>query len=512
KHPDRKKIGKPFELSPFQQFTIYNVFGWLEKETGVRRINEVYESLAKKNGKTAVMAGIGLYGMSGDEEEEAEIYIGATKEEQAKLCFTQAVNFIKKSAALQQIGFIIRQNRIIFSPGNSFMRPLGGDSKTQDGINSHYSIIDEYHAHPDDSVKENLESSSVSRIQPITWHITTAGFNIFSKCKEYEDTCIDILKGILPEDDHRMIMIHKMDKDDDWEKEESWIKANPNWGISVIPDNVRKRYEKAKLQPSKQVEFKTKSINMWVDAPDVWIENEIWKKNKVDSIPDNVFLNQGCYAGLDLATTTDLNALIYLSEPDAEGNRYLKSYFFCPLDTIDKRSKEDNIPYRTWADLGYITATPGNTTDYSYIEDTVLNTFFNLNCLSLEYDRHEANNIIVRLTDKGVVCAPFSQAIGVISWPTKQFEKLVYEGKIKHDGNPVLEWMLSGCVIYRDANDNMKVHKGQSHRLGKKRVDGIVATIMALGGSLSEPIENNQSKYNDPDTEISFGIEVSEDS
>lgn len=500
-HTKGKMAGQPFHLAPFQQFTMYNVFAWRDS-SGIRRINTVYDKRAKKNGKSAEMAGVCLYGLSFEMEMEAEIYIGATKEEQAKICWLQAKNFIVSPVAnpvIRRLGFQCKQREIWNHETNSVLRPLGGDSKTQDGINSHFSIIDEYHAHPTDAVKENLESSSVQRKEPITWHITTAGTNIASVCKLYEDMCGDVLEGI-KEDNHLWIMIHDLDDGDDWEDPANWQKANPLLGQGLTIEALEKEYNKAVNQPSKSPNFKTKHLNMWVDAPTVWIPQEIWDKNKVEEIPLKKFLSHGSYAGLDLSTTTDITAYIILSEPDQDGNRYIKPFFFCPKDTIDKRSKEDRVPYRYWMDAGLLTATDGNTVDYDVVEETVRQTYHSWNIQRLGMDQWNASQVANNLEKTGVECSFFSQAISNISHPTKQFQKLVYEGKLKHDGNPILKWMLAGCVIITDPNENIKVHKGKSHA-GNKRVDGIIATIIALGESLSIP-ETNESKYNNPDEEI----------
>lgn len=499
-HTKGKMQGQPFVLAPFQAFSMYNIFGWKDAK-GNRRINTVYDKRAKKNGKSAEMAGLGLYCMSFDMEMEAEIYIGATKEDQAKICWEQAASFINSpvaNKALQQMGFYTMQRIVGFHPTKSKMRPLGGDSKTQDGINAHIAIIDEYHAHRDDGVKENLESSSVQRRQPITYHITTAGTNIASVCKNYEDSVIEVLKG-RKIDHHLWIMIHDLDDDDDWQKEENWIKANPLLGNGLDIDNLQKEFIKAVNQPSKIPNFKTKHLNMWVDAPEIWIPNEIWKKNKVKEIPLSKFEEFGSFAGLDLSTTTDLTAFVILSEPDENNFRYVKPFFFCPLDTIERRSKEDRVPYRYWMDAGYLIATPGNVIDYTYIEDCIKENYKTYNINRVEVDRFNASYLISNMLEIGSNISEFNQNITNISFPTKQFEKLVYEGKILHDGNPILEWMLSGCVIYRDANENIKVHKGNSNKHGK-RVDGIIAIIMALGGSLSP--DDDTSKYSKPTTDI----------
>lgn len=500
-HTTGKMAGQRFFLAPFQAFTIYNLFAWVDSTTGARRFNTVYDKRAKKNGKTAEMAGLALYCMSFDMEMGAQIYVGATKEDQAKICWNQARMFIESPVAnpnLKNMGFRCLQREIKFSRTQSVMMPLGGDSKTQDGINAHVSVIDEYHAHKDDSVKENLESSSVSRRQPITYHITTAGTNLQSVCKNYEDAVIEVLEG-RNEDDHLWIMIHDLDEGDDWENMDNWYKANPLVGFGLDVDNIEKEYIKARNQPSKIPNFKTKHLNMWVDAPTIWIPNEVWMKNKVDEIPIDKFEQFGAYGALDLSTTTDITAFIALSEPDEFGHRYIKPYFFCPADTIEHRSKEDRVPYKYWVDAGWLIATPGNVVDYEYVKDTIRSNYKPLNLERIEADKWNCEQMAQELIEEGMEVSYFSQAIGVISFPTKQFEKLVYEGKIKHDGNPILQWMLSGCIIYRDANDNIKVHKGQSNK-GGKRIDGIIGIIMALGGSMSVE-EDTGGKYSKPMSE-----------
>lgn len=509
-HTKGKSAGQHFTLSPYQQFTYYNVFAWMQdhKDYGpIRRINNVYEKVGKKNGKTAAKAGLALDHISFELEPGAECYIGATKEDQAKICFNQAAEFVKKSTALQQLGFKVLQREIWF--GNSVIKPLGGDSKTQDGINSSFSIIDEYHAHRDDSVKENLESSMASRKQPLVYTITTAGTNIAGVCKNFEDQCIAILEG-QKKDDHFFIMIHDLDETDDWNDSKTWIKANPNLGITVTMDFLKKEYNKAKNQPSKIPNFKTKHLNMWVDAPQIWIPSEVWQKNKVSTKNyEALFIKKasefGSFAAADLSTTIDLTGVVWITNPDNKGDRYLMPYFFCPKSSIEARSKADRVPYRYWSDADFLISTEGNTIDYAEIKKLILQKSPKYNTSIVGFDKWNAEQLRNEVQEAGIETEYFSQAIGIISYPTKQFEKLVYDGTLKHNNHPILSWNLSGCVTISDANENIKVHKGKSHQ-GVKRVDGIIASIMALGISLTPPDHTEQSQYNDPEKEITFGV------
>lgn len=504
KHTKGPVAGEPFVLSPYQQFTIYNICAWQKKNTKgewVRVVKTVYEKVARKNGKTAVEAILGLYFQSMDGEQSPEIYVGATKEAQAKYLWDQAYQFVFTSLRLRQLGFKNMQREIRFTKNLGKFSFLGGDSKTLDGFSPNFVVIDEYHSHKTDGVREVMESAMGARKQPIMYIITTAGFNSFGVCKLYEDVCKEILEG-QKEDDSTFIMIHEIDADDDWEDESTWIKANPNLGVSVSLDYLRTEFKKAKNQPSKIPNFKTKHLNLWVDAEKVWIPQEVWDNNKVDHIPNEVFTSYGCYTGLDLSTNTDITAYVAVSEPDNEGNRYVKPFFFCAKDTIEKRSKEDSVPYQYWADNGYLIATPGNRVDYDYVIDKIKETYFDLAVKEVLIDQYNASHMANELQKDNIKCAFYSQGIMSMSYPTKTFEKLVYEGKLKHDGHPILSWMLSGVVIYEDSNENIKVHKGQSNRAGKKRVDGIVATIMAIGASISLQDNSGSSHYNNDNNEI----------
>ncbi|CAL2084093.1 terminase large subunit [Tenacibaculum sp. 190524A02b] len=510
-HTKGKSAGQKFILAPHQQFMLYNIYAWQKRNEfgeAIRLIKNTYEKVAKKNGKTAVEAGDGLFAMSFDLEEGAEVYIGATKEEQAKLCFSQSGEFINKSTLLQRLGFVVYQKEIRFIPTNSFMKPLGGDSKTQDGINSHRTIIDEYHAHRDDTVKENLESSSAARKQPLTKTITTAGFNVHGVCKKFEESCERILEGV-DEDDSFFIMIHDLDEDDDWEDPKVWVKANPNLGVTVSMDYLMGEYQKAKNQPSKIPNFKTKHLNMWVDAPEVWIDSKYWEAC-TDLIIEENFAKNGNCGGLDLSTTTDITAYAIISNPDENGVRDLKVWCFCPKDTIDKRSKEDGVPYRYWASMlrddakdendTYLIATEGNMVDYSVLASVVGEAYFKYKTDWVEYDRKFSGGLVNNFTEKNIEMSPFSQTIMNFSSPTKEFDRLVRSGKLRVGNNPILKYALSGCVPKYDDNENVRLTKAKA----TKRIDPIIASIMALAGTLSVK-EDEESKYNDPESSIVLG-------
>lgn len=515
-HTKGTASGQPYILSPYQQFTLYNVFAWKDL-AGKRRIKTVYEKVGRKNSKTAQMAGVGLYCLTFDSSDSPEIYVGATKELQAKILWKQAADFVYKSLGLREIGCKNMQSEIRFTENMGSFSYLGGDSKTQDGLNPSLAIIDEYHAHKSDAVREVLESAMGARSNPLIYIITTAGFNLDSACRAAEEVYIEILKGD-KKDNQAFIMIHDLDPEDNWEDPANWIKSNPNLNASISLQYLKGEYTKAINQPSKIPNFKTKHLNMWVDAPDIRISEDVWMQSAAPIQIKN-FLENGCAGALDLSSTEDLTAIVFVSNPDAAGIRDVLPFFFCPFDTIDKRSDLDRVPYRFWKDKALkdyidftgtsldsenfwkgqaiLEATPGNVIDYQTVKDFVGYTNEITRPKWIEYDPWAATHIVQDLTNAGVKMHPFPQNVSHFSAPTKEFERLAYQGSFRHGGHPILKWMLSGCVAYQDPNENIRYVKNKS----KKRIDGIIALIMALAGTNTHE-NGNQSKYNNENEEI----------
>lgn len=501
KHTAGDLSGTPFYLEPHQQFTYYNILAWQRKNRKgnyVRLYRTVYEKVARKNGKTAGKAGLGIYLQGFDNEFGADVRVGATMEKQARILWDQAANFIKTSELLKHFGYKTYQSTIKLERNLSVFAPVSKESKTLDGLRPSVIFLDEYHAHPTDDIRNVLQSGMGSRSQPLLYIITTAGVNPFSVCKQYEDVCKLILDGELV-DDSTFVMIHDLDDGDDWEDKTNWYKANPNIGKSIYLDFLEEEFIKAKNQPSLIPNFKTKHLNMWVDAVEIWIPSEIWKRNEVDEIPMEVFQKYGSYSGLDMSTNVDFTAWANLSEPDENDIRYLNVDLFCPEFTIDRRSKEDRVPYRAWRDAGYIISTPGDMIDHRAVFQHIIDNSQKYNNKRIEIDKHLATQITADLMDAGIEVSWFSQGLSNYNVPTKEFERLIYQGKIKYKHNPVLEWMLSGCSVKPDSNENIRLHKGKSHAHGK-RIDGIIASIMALGGSLS--MKEEPSKYSTPQKSI----------
>jgi phage terminase large subunit-like protein len=470
-------------LEPHQVFYIASLFGWKRKD-GTRRYRTSFKSVARKNAKTTECAGKAIYHLLADNEAGAQVYGAATKEDQARLVVNDAGQIIKRTPELKNKFQLFKYKNQIqrVVAGSSFMAALSSDSDKQDGTDPSWGIIDEYHEHKDADMLNVLESGMGSRSQPVIDIITTAGFHKEYPCySQLRKSAIEILKGIKT-DESFLIMIFEMDEGDDWKDEKNWYKSNPNLGVSVYSDYLQNQFLKACNEGgTKEVNFKTKNLNMWVDAADVWIQDDKYMACKVESFPDMQFVE--CFGGLDLAQTSDFSAFTLIWPYD--NRHYSKTWYYIPEErNYDQRNEE---AYKRWILEGWITETPGNVTDYAYIKADILKQCELFNVKRIAYDRMFANQLVIELGDEGVTMEPFGQGYVSMGLPTAELAKIIISIDFAHLGDPVLRWMFSNVALEKNPADNIKVHKGKS--FGK--VDGVVSNIMALGESMPKPKELN---------------------
>lgn len=476
KHSPDKRSWIAFVPEPWQAAIIYIVFGWKKKD-GSRRFNYAYIELPKKNGKTTYAAIISNYLLFFDGEEDAEVYHAATVEKQAHICFDKAKRMIEKSPSLAKRAKALTNNVSIQATGSK-MEPLGRDSESMEGINPSGAVIDEYHVFTwkNNFVFENIQSATVNRRQPLILIITTSGRDKDLPCFEYRNLCIDILKGIKKQDD-TFAIIYTLDEHDDWKDPAVWRKANPNWDISVLPNRFEDEFKGALNSRTKEVNFKTKNLNLWVDAPTVWIPDEKWQACS-HGMTDADLLGKSCYAGLDLASSVDINALA-LFFPDVKGHPVIKLFCWLPEDKI--KEKEDKVDYAMWVQQGYIYTTPGGIIDVDQQSDDLLRILKDYKIEGLAYDPYMAHHGIIQNLQKGGFPIGrldlYAQSLKNMSAPTKEFERIVTAGELEHLNNPVLRWMLRNVMLIIDTNENIKPDKKRS----REKIDGIVASITAIG-------------------------------
>lgn len=479
KHYKGKYKDQPFHLLPWQAFFIALLFGW-KKSDGTRRFNYAYLKVSRKNGKTTLASGICLFGLIADGESGAEIYTSATTRDQASICFKDATEIVNADPNLKSIVEVWKNSLVC---GASFLKPVSSEAGNLDGLNPHIALVDEYHAHKTDEVFNVMKSGMGSRTQPIHLTITTAGFNRTSPCYTYEKTCKEILEGI-KEDDAQLVLIYDLDEGDDYLDESCWIKANPSLGATPSVEFLRREVQQAKNNPSQLVNLLTKNFNQWTDSSSTWIESSQWKICQIPtSITDEYLATLPCYGALDLSSTRDITC--FTKTWVGDGVLYSRNSYYIPEDTLLARVKKDRVRYDLWAEQGWIKTTAGNTLDYEYIKQEIMDDMETFELKGIAFDRWNSDQLVIWLTGEGVEMYPHGQGFVSMSAPAKQFETMVYQQKFLHDGNPVTAWMLGNVELSTDPSGNIKPDKKKS----SEKIDGIVAAIMSIGLIMSTDLD-----------------------
>jgi len=474
KHSKGEWAGQIFKLEPWQEFVLWNMFGWKMQATDLRRFRTGYIEVGRKNGKSTFFAGIGLYLFAYDGEPGAEVYCAATKRDQAQIVWSESRRMVQRSPTLKKKIDLYRMSMVVENTACKF-EPLGADEDTLDGLNPHAAIIDELHAHKSRKVWDILETASGSRRQPMQVAITTAGFDRKTVCWEQHEYLEKILDGLI-HDETYFGVIYSLDEEDDWMDDKNWIKANPNLGISVKADDLIRKCEQAKEVPTKQNVFMRLHMNLWTESETRWLSTEKWNACSFPVDPEGL-PGKKCYTGLDLSSTIDVSAFVHIFPPEVEGDKYQAlCRFFIPQDNIAQRVRRDRVPYDLWVRQGWVTATPGNVIDYDFIYAQILADATIYSLQELAYDPFKATEITQRIEAEGIVVIPFRQGPLSFGAASAEMERLVLKQGIAHGGNPVLAWMMSNVVMRIDSNANAKPDKEKS----REKIDGVIAMLMAL--------------------------------
>lgn len=500
KHSKGEWAGQPFQLSPWQQFIVYSIFGW-KKADVTRRFRVVHVEVARKNGKTTKLGGIGLYLLVADGEPGAEIYCAATKKDQARILFNEVERMRKSSPSLKKMILSFKDNLNIPATNSKF-EPLGSDEDTLDGLNPHGALVDELHAHKDRGLWDVLDTATGSRRQSLLMAITTAGFNRESVCYRQHEYGEKVLEQVI-DDDSFFVFIACLDPGDDWEDERNWPKANPGLGVSVKLESLRVQANKAKNDPAALNAFLRLRLNVWTQQNTRWMPIEAWNECvgfSMAGIDARVLRAQVleqlagkvCYAGLDLSSKIDLTAYVKLFPPTEEIPKYVAiCRFYMPEDNVGRRVKEDRVPYDVWIREGFITATPGNVVDYDWIKGDILRDAKTFEIRELAFDPYNATQTAIQLKNEGITTVEFRQGFLSMSEPTKELMKIVLQKKLAHLSDPVLRWNAANVVVKQDEAGNLKLNKDKS----PEKIDGLVALVMALGRAIANPGESGESVY-----------------
>jgi phage terminase large subunit-like protein len=476
-HVKGKWRGQRIKLEPWQKFSFGIPFGWVRKQDGLRRYREIFALIARKNAKSTIAALIGLYMGAEDSSGAPEVYAGATSEKQAREVFDPAWKMAGTNSAFK-VHYQLNLTGTESNPTGIFFMKNGGKfvpviGNPGDGSSPSCSITDEYHEHPTSSQYDTMVTGMGAREQPLRLVISTAGTNISYPCFEKQQDCIKILQGVM-KNDEIWAVIYTIDPEDDWRDFSCWAKANPNLGVSVFEDFLYARYEEAMTKAERQNIIRCKHLNEWQNSGQAFINIVEWSKGADPKLRLEDFEGEECALGLDLASKIDIAAYAKLFKREKVIYAFLRYYL--PEMTVQKA---ENMHYQQWEKEGRLVVTPGARTDFEYIEEDIKADAKRFGIKGLGYDPYESGYLIGNLAKwegSRIECIEVPQTATHISEPMKEFEGLVYDGKFKFDGDPILTWMVSN-VIQKQAR-NKKYYPSRENV--KNKIDGFMAVLMAL--------------------------------
>jgi phage terminase large subunit-like protein len=491
KHTKGTWAGKPFELIDWQERIIRDVFGIL-KPDGYRQFTTAYIEIPKKQGKSELAAAVALLLCCGDGEERAEVYGCAADRQQASIVFEVAADMVRMCPALnKRVKILASQKRLIYLPTNSFYQVLSADAYSKHGFNVSGVIFDELHTQPNRKLFDVMtKGSGDARMQPLYFLITTAGTDTHSICYETHQKAKDILEG-RKIDTTFYPVIYGADESEDWTDPKVWKKANPSLGITVPIEKVKDACNSARQNPGEENSFRQLRLNQWVKQSVRWMPMEKWDACAFPVSADDLE-GRVCYGGLDLSSTTDITAFVLVFPPLDEDDKFqILSFFWIPEENLELRVRRDHVPYDLWERQGYLKTTEGNVVHYGYIENFIESLGERYHIREIAFDRWGAVQMVQNLEGMGFTVVPFGQGFKDMSPPTKELMKLTLEQKIAHGGQPVLRWMMDNIFIKTDPAGNIKPDKEKS----TEKIDGVVATVMALDRAIRCGNETSESVY-----------------
>lgn len=473
------KEGRLIQLEGWQCFVITTVYGWVHHQTRLRRYTEAYEEEPRKNAKSTKGAGILLYMLAADGEHGAECYTAATTRDQARIVFDDAKAMAERTPDLRTyLGVAIMQHSLTVAHTASKAAPLAAEGSTLDGLNVHFALLDELHAHKRRDVYDVIDTARGAREQALLWTITTAGTNRAGICYERRTHVTKILDGVI-RDDRVFGIIFTIDDGDDPFSPVSWAKANPNYGVSVLPDDMAAAAKKAEAMPSALNNFLTKRLNVWVSGESPWMDMRAWDRCAAPELQDPM---QGkgakAWIGLDLAQKNDFAALSIVFQSED-----LK-WCVCTRLYLNERAVQEsaNAQLSGWARQGYVNVNAGDVTDFDAIAADLRTLCKTHDVQEIAFDPALSMYFAGKLIEEGLPLVEIAQRAMFFTPPLIQVENLVLENKLRHDANPVMTWMVSNLVV--------KVSKFNELRQPTKerpenKIDGAMAMLMALGRALA---------------------------
>lgn len=477
RHSKGELAGKPLVLDLFQKAYISALFGFVDKDTGLRRYTESFFFVGRKNGKTTMLSAIALYMMIADGESGSEVYSVASKRDQANILFDQAHEMIVQSPDLNK-NIRKRKSDLYFAHNFSKMQSLGKNSNSLDGLNAHLVVIDELHSIQDRNLYEVMKQSQSARTQPLLIMITTAGTHrgtIFDDMYEYACNVVD---GHFADDNFLPIM-YELDHKGEYKLPDCWQKANPALGVSKKREDIERKVARADNDMNYLTGILTKDFNIREVANNAWLTFDAINNEYTFNIKD--FEGRYAIGGADLSVTTDLScATLLFVDPETE-TRYVHQMYWLPEDNLYKRVHEDKIPYDKWYEQGWLRLCRGNTIDYSDITDWFLEMMNEneVTPLWIYYDNYSARYFVSEMESFGFKMIRTHQGAKTLSLPMQNLGADLQKHKVNYNNNPILKWCFTNVGVETDRNGNIVPIKNQSP---KRRIDGVASLLDAYVG------------------------------
>ena len=482
-HTKGKWARQPFHLLPWEaEQVVRPLFGRLRPD-GLRQYRHFWIEVGKKSGKSEIAAGIGLKGLLADDEPMAEVYIGAEDRDQAGLIFNAAATMVRQNPVLRKRCRVLTSTkRILVVEGRqagSFLEALANDADSADGKSPSMLLFDEVHRYKNREFYDTLIRSTAAREQPIIGRFTTAGTDPESMAWSEHEYARQVLEGII-DDPEFLTVIYAAPQGGDIRSPKYWQAANPSIGHTVQVSYFEQESRKAAEDPANENSFRRFHGNEWVSQESRWMPMDRWDASagplQREGIAEALKI-AACWGGLDLSQTRDLTALVLVGAPAQDGGGFpalMRSWI--PEENVQRASKRDGVRYEQWIEQGWLSTTPGDTIDYGTIERAVRADALRFPIQEIAFDPTYAWQMAQQLTAAGLVMVPVRQGFESMAGPTADLLQIVKERRFHHAGNPVLRWMADNTVVEQDSIGRWRPSK----RKAKKRIDGIVASIMAL--------------------------------
>lgn len=464
--------GTPIELEPFQKFMVGSLFGWVSKDTGLRRFRQCYFEQPRGQGKSTIAAGVGLWLAFFDKEPGAEVYCCATHRAQAKITWEAARQMVLRSSLRNRIE--VRVNNLHELDSASKIEPLGADADQLDGLRPNGVILDEIHAHKSSAMIDVMTTATGTRRQPLTFEITTAGVGQLGVCWDHHEYSSKIVRGIV-RDDTWFGCIIGADQDDDWKSPDTWHKANPNLGVSVKIDDLARKAQQAAHIGAFEPEFRRLHLGQWVQQAERYLSMQDWDAApNTEAIDRAALRGHACVIGLDISSKFDFTAAVAIFKGPEDSVIVLPT-IWAP-ETAIQQSRRALVPLDLWQRQGFLKTTPGNVIDQQFIRKELNDMAKEFKVKEIAFDSWNATSLATELQADGINVVEVRQGYKTMSEPTKELSVLLATRRLRHGSHPVLRWMADNMTVRTDANGNVAPDKQRA----SEKIDAVVALIMAL--------------------------------